>query len=263
MNRDEALTELAMGLPEWPVSQTEWGAYKFRYDMLDKLVVPLDRAWDEVLTERDWLQRRAELINKPPWSDAPEWAQWLAQSPGGHWEAFELKPKPMARYWSKAHHALSGRSAKISNSCGAIPTGHDWRQTLEARPAFDEERMDRIGANGPTGDHYMTQEEEEIPAQEKIDCERCGGCYYSPPHDACPCGSGRSDGSTASYYELPEGATELQDLISYRNLNSQDGEIFRAIYRKGRASHSDELRDAKKVLFYAKAEVERLERYGR
>jgi len=69
----------------------------------------------------------------------------------------------------------------------------------------------------------------------------------------------RSDGSTASYYELPAGAKELQDLISYRNLNAQDGEIFRAIYRKGRASHSDELRDAKKVLFYAQAEVKRLE----
>jgi len=71
-----------------------------------------------------------------------------------------------------------------------------------------------------------------------------------------------SDGSTASYYELPDGATELQELISYRNMNAQDGEIFRAIYRKGRASHSDELRDAKKVLFYAQAEVERLERHG-
>lgn len=69
----------------------------------------------------------------------------------------------------------------------------------------------------------------------------------------------RSDGSTASYYQLPPGCTELQDLISYRNMNSQDGEIFRAIYRKGRASHSDELRDAKKVLFYAQAEVNRLE----
>lgn len=70
----------------------------------------------------------------------------------------------------------------------------------------------------------------------------------------------KSDGSTADYYELPAGATELQDLISHRNLNAQDGEIFRAIYRKGRASHSDELRDARKVLFYAQAEVERLER---
>ena len=68
-----------------------------------------------------------------------------------------------------------------------------------------------------------------------------------------------SDGSTASYYELPRGAKELQDLISHRNMNSQIGEIFRACYRMGRAAHSDELRDATKILFYAKAEVARLE----
>ena len=71
----------------------------------------------------------------------------------------------------------------------------------------------------------------------------------------------RSDGSTASYYELPEGATELQHLISYRNLNAQVGEIFRACYRYGQASHSDKLRDAKKMKFYAEAEIERLEKY--
>lgn len=73
----------------------------------------------------------------------------------------------------------------------------------------------------------------------------------------------KSDGSTASYYELPEGCAELQELISYRNMNAQDGEMFRALYRKGLASHSDEMRDAKKILFYAKAEVERLEKYGK
>ncbi len=71
-----------------------------------------------------------------------------------------------------------------------------------------------------------------------------------------------SDGSTASYYQLPEGAKELQDLISYRNMNSQLGEIFRACYRYGQASHSDQLRDAKKIAFYAAAEIERLEKYG-
>lgn len=71
--------------------------------------------------------------------------------------------------------------------------------------------------------------------------------------------SSRSDGSTASYYELPPNTAELQHLISHRNMNSQIGEIFRACYRYGMASHSDQLRDAKKILFYAKAEVERLE----
>ena len=71
----------------------------------------------------------------------------------------------------------------------------------------------------------------------------------------------RSDGSTASYYVLPEGAKELQDLISYRDMNSQVGEIFRACYRYGIASHSDRLRDAKKIKFYAEAEITRLEKY--
>lgn len=68
-----------------------------------------------------------------------------------------------------------------------------------------------------------------------------------------------SDGSTASYYELPEGARELQDLISHRDMNAQMGEIFRACYRYGQASHSDKLRDAKKIRFYIEAEIARLQ----
>lgn len=73
-------------------------------------------------------------------------------------------------------------------------------------------------------------------------------------------GKVRSDGSTASYYELPNNATELQDLISAKNMNAQIGEIFRECYRYGQASHSDEIRGIKKILFYAKAELERLQK---
>lgn len=71
-----------------------------------------------------------------------------------------------------------------------------------------------------------------------------------------------SDGSTASYYELPAGAAQLQDLISHRNMNAQLGEIFRACYRYGLASHSDQLRDAKKIKFYIEAEIARLQKLG-
>ena len=71
-----------------------------------------------------------------------------------------------------------------------------------------------------------------------------------------------SDGSTASYYELPPKAGELQDLISYKDMNAQIGEIFRACYRYGEVSHSPKLRDAKKIRFYINAEIERLEKYG-
>lgn len=70
-----------------------------------------------------------------------------------------------------------------------------------------------------------------------------------------------SDGSTASYYELPADATELQDLISYRDMNGQMAEIFRACYRYGLVAHSPKLRDAKKIQFYINAEIERLEKY--
>jgi hypothetical protein len=67
-----------------------------------------------------------------------------------------------------------------------------------------------------------------------------------------------SDGSTASYYELPPNSEQLQDLISYCDMNGQIAEIFRTCYRYGRAAHSDRLRDANKILFYAQAEVDRL-----
>jgi hypothetical protein len=70
----------------------------------------------------------------------------------------------------------------------------------------------------------------------------------------------KSDGSTASYYELPEDARELQDLISHKNMNAQIGEVFRACYRYGEVAHSEMLRDAKKIKFYAEAEIKRLEK---
>jgi hypothetical protein len=72
----------------------------------------------------------------------------------------------------------------------------------------------------------------------------------------------KSDGSTASYYELPPKATELQDLISYKDMNGQIAEIFRACYRYGEVAHSEKMRDAKKIKFYIEAEITRLSKYG-
>jgi hypothetical protein len=71
-----------------------------------------------------------------------------------------------------------------------------------------------------------------------------------------------SDGTSADYYKLPEGATQLQDLISAKNMNAQIGEIVRACYRYGEVEHSPRLRDAKKIKFYIEAEIARLEEYG-
>ena len=69
-----------------------------------------------------------------------------------------------------------------------------------------------------------------------------------------------SDGSSANYYKLPSGARQLQDLISHRNMNAQIGEIFRACYRMGMVAHSPEIRDVKKIIFYAQAELGRLQK---
>lgn len=71
-----------------------------------------------------------------------------------------------------------------------------------------------------------------------------------------------SDGSTSSYYVLPDGAKELQDLISFRNMNAQLGEIFRAAYRYGLCPHSPRRRDIKKIIFYAQAELDRIDKYA-
>jgi hypothetical protein len=70
-----------------------------------------------------------------------------------------------------------------------------------------------------------------------------------------------SDGSSADYYILPKKARQLQDLISFRDMNSQLGEIFRATYRYGMCSHSPKKREIKKILFYAQAELDRLNKY--
>jgi len=73
-----------------------------------------------------------------------------------------------------------------------------------------------------------------------------------------PKSDNKSDGSSASYYKLPEYAEELHHLISYKNMSAAMGEIFRAAYRSGEASHSDDLRDIRKIIAYGLQEQERI-----
>jgi hypothetical protein len=70
----------------------------------------------------------------------------------------------------------------------------------------------------------------------------------------------KSDGGSSSYYELPDGAKELQDLIEHRNMNFAIGNIFKACYRKGRKSGVDAIYDINKIIWYAEREKARLER---
>jgi len=65
-------------------------------------------------------------------------------------------------------------------------------------------------------------------------------------------------GSNPKQYELPKDAVEIQDLIEYRGMNFAQGNIFKACYRMGYCDHSDELRDARKIQWFANREVARL-----
>ena len=65
-------------------------------------------------------------------------------------------------------------------------------------------------------------------------------------------------GSTPSQYQLPDNATDLQDLIEHRDMNFAMGNIFKACYRSGNCSHSDLLRDINKIIWFAKRELKRL-----
>lgn len=65
-------------------------------------------------------------------------------------------------------------------------------------------------------------------------------------------------GLSSSYYELPEGCKELQDLIEYKNMNFARGNIFKATYRLGDKPGTDQIYDYEKIIWFAQREIERL-----
>ena len=65
-------------------------------------------------------------------------------------------------------------------------------------------------------------------------------------------------GLSSSYYELPEGCKELQDLIEYKNMNFARGNVFKAAYRLGDKPGTDQIYDWEKIIWFANREIERL-----
>jgi len=43
----------------------------------------------------------------------------------------------------------------------------------------------------------------------------------------------KSDGGSSSYYMLPDGAKELNDLIEHKGMSFARGNLFKALYRLG------------------------------
>lgn len=61
----------------------------------------------------------------------------------------------------------------------------------------------------------------------------------------------KSDGGSSSYYELPEDAKELQDLIEHKKMNYARANIFKAAYRIGDKDGNDDIYDLNKIIWFA------------
>lgn len=60
-----------------------------------------------------------------------------------------------------------------------------------------------------------------------------------------------SDGGSAQYYVLPEGAKELNDLIETKAMSFARANIFKAVYRMGEKTGVDVDYDINKVILFA------------
>lgn len=105
----------------------------------------------------------------------------------------------------------------------------------------------------------VSKQEDEVASEATLDASPTTGLGLPSGTDFIRIAA--SSGSTAHYYEIPMGTYELQDLISYLNCNAQMGEIGRAWMRYGKCPHSSKKRDLEKIIFYAQAELKRLEKY--
>lgn len=68
----------------------------------------------------------------------------------------------------------------------------------------------------------------------------------------------KSDGTSTSYYDVPEGIKDLGDLIEYKDMNFNVGNIFKAAYRLGEKEGNDLKYDLNKIIYFAQRELNRL-----
>ena len=64
-------------------------------------------------------------------------------------------------------------------------------------------------------------------------------------------GTPNNNGGSTDYYRLPEGATELNDLIEARNMSFALGNIFKACYRFGEKDSASKVYDLNKIIYFA------------
>ncbi|HET8791696.1 MAG TPA: DUF3310 domain-containing protein [Modicisalibacter sp.] len=135
MNRDELLEKLAMSLAEWPDGISSATSLPNNWVWVYSGTSGRMRvvAESKEIGKTNWLTEREHLINKPSWGDvlgSAPWARFITQVADGWWHAYDDEPYAFGDTYLIGTHG--GKSKGICK--GAIPAGHDWRQTLERRP---------------------------------------------------------------------------------------------------------------------------------
>lgn len=72
----------------------------------------------------------------------------------------------------------------------------------------------------------------------------------------------KSDGGSTEYYDIPQDAIDISDLIEHRQMSFGVGNIFKACYRLGRKSGIDDAYDLRKIIHFATRELQYVERRG-
>lgn len=70
----------------------------------------------------------------------------------------------------------------------------------------------------------------------------------------------KSDGGPSEYYDFPEGATTLNDLIEHKDMSFAQGNIFKAAYRMGTKEGISLKYDLKKIKYYADRMLDQIDR---
>ena len=69
-----------------------------------------------------------------------------------------------------------------------------------------------------------------------------------------------NNGGNTDYYDLPSEAKNCQDIIEWRSMNFAQGNIFKVAFtfNQGRHAATNYERELNKIIFFAKRELERI-----
>lgn len=73
----------------------------------------------------------------------------------------------------------------------------------------------------------------------------------------------KSDGGSTGYYNIPKWAEDIGDLIHYKQMGFNVGNIFKACFRLDDKEGTDRRYDLNKMIFFAQRELEYLDGRGK